>query len=257
MLDGNLDTFWEAPEGSSTAQIVVTFPAAKAIDVISLQEPIASRGQRIEGVAVDTWNGSVWTQRATNTTVGHKRLIRLTTAITTDRVRIRITAARLNPSLAEVSVYKQAVTTAVPLISERSNTGTVSITHAANRPIRYTLDNSSPGLSSALYSTAIPMPLGGTVKAIAVGTDGFASLEASKTFPGLAPSGWTADADSQQSATAPSLSIDGSPDTTWNSLDLDQPHWLRVDMGQARWIGGFTYSPSCGRRRRNGGFLPL
>ena len=246
LLDGNLDTFWEAPEASSTAEIVVTLPATRTIDVISLQEPIGVRGQRIEGVAVDTWNGSIWTQRATATTVGHKRLIRFGTAIATDRVRIRITASRLNPALAEVSFHKQAVATAAPLISERASNGAVTITHSGARPIRYTLDGSAPTLESPLYGGPVPMPLGGTLKAIAIGTDGFASLETSKTFPGIAPTGWTADADSQQAAATAALAIDGSPDSSWTSLSVAQPHWLRVDMGEARWIGGFTYLPSSG-----------
>lgn len=246
LLDGNLDTFWEAPEGSSTAEIVVNLPATRTLDVVSLQEPIGVRGQRIEGVAVDTWNGSVWTQRATATIVGHKRLIRFGSAIATDKVRIRITASRLNPALAEVSFHKQAVATAAPVISERSASGAVTITQAASRPIRYTLDGSAPTLDSALYSAAIAMPLGGTIKAIAIGTDGYASLESSKTFPGLAPTGWTADADSQQASAAAALAIDGSPDTSWTSLAAAQPHWLRVDMGAARWMGGFTYLPPVG-----------
>ncbi|MCW1887430.1 alpha-L-fucosidase [Luteolibacter flavescens] len=246
ILDSDLDSYWESPAGTGAQEIIIDLPAAKSIDVVSLQEPIAVRGQRIEGFAVDTWTGTAWIQRATGTTVGHKRLVRFTSAVNTTRVRIRITTCRLNPSLAEVSLHKQAVATAAPLISARNASGSVTLTHASGRPIRYTLDGSTPLLDSPLYSGPVPLPLGGVIKAIAVGTDGLPSLEASANFPGLASVGWTATADSQETSGAASSAIDGNATTSWTSTATALPHWHRVDMGDARWISGFTYLPPSG-----------
>ena len=72
------------------------------------------RGQRIESFAIDVWNGSDWVAAehvASDelTTVGHRRLIRLKSPVTTSQVRIRITGSRLEPTLAEIGLFKQAV----------------------------------------------------------------------------------------------------------------------------------------------------
>jgi alpha-L-fucosidase len=62
---------------------------------------------RTRGFAVDAWNGSGWNQIATDTTIGHKKLIRLGSPVTTDRIRLRVTSARGNPAIAAVGLYKR------------------------------------------------------------------------------------------------------------------------------------------------------
>ena len=244
LFDNDPDTFAEAPEGQSTAEWAFDLAGSKTFDVVCLQEPIAQRGQRIEGFAVDIWDGGAWSQQATATTIGHKRLLRLSAPVTTDRVRIRITACRLNPSLATVSLHKQAVSTAAPLIGERAPDGSVAITHPAGKPLRYTLDGSEPGADSTVYTGPVSLPLGGTVRAVALGDDGLPGVETSRSFPGIASAGWSADADEQSQSAA--LAIDGDPATFWSATGPAAPHWLRVDMGSPRWIGGFTYLPPAG-----------
>lgn len=244
LLDNNPDSFAEAPEGQSIAEWTLDLPSPRTFDVVCLQEPIAQRGQRIEGFAVDTWNGGTWTEQATATTIGHKRLLRLSSPVTTARVRIRITACRLNPSLATVSLHKQAVSTAAPVIGERSPSGMVAITHPAGKPLRYTLDGSEPGTDSTTYTGPAPLPLGGTLRVVAIGDDGLPGVEASRVFPDVSSSGWVADADQENQAAA--LAIDGNPATTWAATGTSTPHWLRIDMGSPRWIGGFTYLPPTG-----------
>ena len=138
-LDGNLDTWWEAAPGQTTAALTLTLPKPVTFDVLSLQEAVDHRGQRIESFAIDTWNGSAWAEagkvtfpddqqpgsdgrsRGTPvkvvsdelTTVGHRRLIRLASPVTTTQVRLRILGSRLEPTLAEMGLFKQAVPDAV------------------------------------------------------------------------------------------------------------------------------------------------
>ena len=107
-LDGNLDTWWEAAPGQTAATLTLTLPKPVTFDVVSLQESVDQRGQRIESFGVDVWNGTQWTQMDQQTTVGHKRLLRLTSPATTDRVRVRIMGSRLEPTLAEMGLFKQA-----------------------------------------------------------------------------------------------------------------------------------------------------
>ena len=241
LLDADPDSFWESADATTTAELILDLPAARTFDVVSLQEPIASRGQRIEGFAVDSWDGSAWVAQATGTTVGYKRLLKLTGPLTTSRVRIRITACRLNPSLAEVGLFKEAVSIAAPTIANRDMQGEVAITGPAGLAIRYTLDGSEPGLASMVYSGPVSLPLGGTLRAVAIGGDGLPGIEASRAFPGIATTGWIADADEQTQAAA--FGIDGDPATSWAATSAATPHWLRIDMGSPRWIAGFTYQP--------------
>ncbi len=131
-LDGSLDTWWEAAPGRTTGMLTLTLPAAVTFDVVSLQEAVDHRSQRIESFAIETRNGSEWVAARTIaadelTTVGHRRLIRLAAPVTTAQVRIRITGSRLEPTLAEVGLFRQSAAAQSPAISDRGASGMVTL----------------------------------------------------------------------------------------------------------------------------------
>lgn len=64
-------------------------------------------GQRVRSFAVDSWNGSAWTQIAAEPVIGHKRLIRLASPVSTSRIRLRITSSRAAPAIAEFGLYRR------------------------------------------------------------------------------------------------------------------------------------------------------
>lgn len=101
-LDGSLDNSWQ-PAGA-TGALVFTLPATQTFDVISVQEDL-NIGQRIRSFAVDSWNGSAWPQIAAEPVIGHKRLIRLASPVSTSRIRLRITSSRAAPAIAEFGLY--------------------------------------------------------------------------------------------------------------------------------------------------------
>ena len=246
--DGNLDTWWEPEVGQTTATFILTLTADTTFDVIALQEATAQRGQRVESFGIDTWNGSSWIQQATATTIGYKRLIKLTSPVTSQRVRVRILQSRLEPTLAEVSLYRQADLVAEPTIA-RSAAGQVTLLAVSGETIRYTIDGSEPTANSTTYDLPFDLVLGGTVRAVSYRTNGSHSLSSASVF-GIASSGWSATADTAQASNPASYAIDGNSSTYWHTawdatsgLSTPQPHWLRIDMGAARWIGGFTYLP--------------
>ncbi|MDX3192519.1 ricin-type beta-trefoil lectin domain protein [Streptomyces sp. MN03-5084-2B] len=103
-LDGNLDTSWQS--SATTGGLVFTLPTARTFDVLSVQEDL-NHGQHVQSYAVDTWNGSGWTQLATDTTVGQKKLTRLSAPVTTSQVRLRITGSRAAPAIAEFGLFKR------------------------------------------------------------------------------------------------------------------------------------------------------
>src|SRR6185295_1380559 len=112
---GDLDTWWEAPQGSTTGTLTLQLPKPLTFDVVSLQEAVDHRGQRIESFVIEARNGAAWAScehisSDDLTTVGHRRLIRLKSPVTTDQVRVRIIGSRLEPTLAEIGLFKQSVT---------------------------------------------------------------------------------------------------------------------------------------------------
>lgn len=239
--DESLDTWWEPAAGESSGELTLSLPVPATFDVVSLQEAIAQRGQRVESFAIDTWQDGAWTQRATGTTIGHKRLLRLSAPVTSDKLRIRILQSRLEPTLARVSLHKQADMVAEPQIT-RSAAGQVTLSAATGESIRYTLDGSEPDDGDALYSGSFELVLGGIVRASAWRTNGSHSLSATREF-GIAPAGWTATAATAQAGHPAAHATDGNTSTYWHSSGGSAPQVLTLDLGASRWIGGLRYLP--------------
>ncbi|HEX7577812.1 MAG TPA: discoidin domain-containing protein, partial [Verrucomicrobiae bacterium] len=224
-------------------------------DVVSLQEAIDHRGQRIESFAIDAWNGSDWAavekiSSDTLTTVGHHRLIRLKSPVTTSQVRIRITGSRMEPTLAEIGLFKQSAASFPPAISGRDTNGLVTISNTANCKMFYTVDGTAPTTNSPAYTSPFAAPPGSTVQAACVMPNGQFGIVASKSFAGLPPTGWKiAAVDSQETDgenNAATNAIDGNMSTFWHTRwndDLTLPHFISVNMGRSHWIAGFTYLP--------------
>jgi len=254
-LDGNLDTWWEAAPGKTNGAVTITLPKAVTFDIVSLQEAVDHRGQRIESFVIETWSGSAWInaekiQSDELTTVGHHRLIRLKSPVTTDRVRIRITGARLEPTLAEIGLFKQSLYGQSPAISDRDADNRVTISNPGSGKMVYTVDGTEPATSSRVYTTPVKLPLTGTVKAACVMPNGQLGIVASKTFAGLPPTGWKVVAvDSEEMAgenNGAANAIDGNSSTFWHTRwneDLKLPHAITIDMGKMNRIAGFIYLP--------------
>jgi alpha-L-fucosidase len=244
VLDGNLDTWWQAARDRTQATLTLQLPAPVTFDVVSLQEAVDRRGQRIENFAIDVWSNSAWTQMDVQTTVGHKRLLRLATPVTSDRVRIRITGARLEPTLAEIGLFKQGELVRPPVISERSISGIVTLAGPQCLKIVNTIDGTVPTLQSPVYNGPIMLERGGIINAMCVAEDGRLGMMASKRFPGFVPQGWKVVAtegsnDSAEEAKA----IDSDSTTVWQARNASLPYALTVDIGHALQIGGFSYLP--------------
>lgn len=256
-LDGNLDTWWEAAPGRTNCAVTITVPKPVTFDVVSLQEAVDHRGQRIESFVIETWDGSAWiapehVASDTLTTVGHHRLIRLKSSVTTDRVRIRVAASRLEPTLAELGLYKQSVNTLPPTISDRDTNGAVSLSNLAGHKMVYTLDGSSPTAKSAIYTAPIALPMNRsvTVRAASLLSNGKLGIEGSRIYAGLMPIGWkVVSVDSEETGGADNSAaraIDGDSATIWHTrwnAGKRQPHTITVDMDKTNRIAGFTYEP--------------
>ncbi len=116
-LDENLNTSWQPT--ANTGALVLTLPTARTFDVISVQEDL-NIGQRVESYAVDSWNGSSWNQIASDTTIGHKKLIRLSSRVTSSRIRLRVTGSRAAPAIAEIGLYARPTAPGSQLVGGQS-----------------------------------------------------------------------------------------------------------------------------------------
>ncbi|HEV2437782.1 MAG TPA: discoidin domain-containing protein [Verrucomicrobiae bacterium] len=255
VLDGNLDTWWEAARGQTNGTLTLTLPKAVTFDVVSLQEAVDHRGQRIESFAIDVRNGSDWVAAkhvASDelTTVGHRRLIRLQPPVTASRVRIRITGSRLEPTLAEIGLFKQAIAGLPPVISNRDANNLVTLSNTGGCRMVFTVDGTAPTTNSPIYNAPFAPPSGSTLQAACLMPNGQPGIVASKAFVGLSPTGWKVVAvDSQETAgadNAAARAIDGNSSTFWHTRwneDLKLPHFITVDMGASHRIRGFVYLP--------------
>jgi alpha-L-fucosidase len=241
-LDKNLDTWWEAAPGQLHPTLTLTLPSPRTFDVLMLQEAMDHRGQRIESFTVDAWEGAAWKPVDRQTTIGHKRLLRWDTPVTTDRIRIHIQEARLEPALAEIGLFKQAEVVAPPVISPRAKDGTVTLRCVGNLRAVYTLDGTMPSPRSMPYTTPVAMPEGGDLNAACLDADGQPGMAASRHFPGFVQTGWTIVSPHAQNATE-AFAIDDDKVTLWQASGGAPPRTITVDMQVARDVGGVYYLP--------------
>lgn len=258
LIDGKTETTWQAP--STTTEITVTFPNTRTINRVAVMEDIAKTGQRVKGHTLEVRIGGQWREVAKAGVIGYRRILRFP-EVNAEALRIKITAARLAPALAEIAAYHYAAPPPA-LAAARGADDLVSITVPAakfawkshgqgddsvknNYVIRYTTDGTVPTVKSAVYEKAIVMPDGGTVKAAAFsGGKPGPLLEA--RIP-ISRKGWTiVSASSSQKGYEATMAIDGDPKTFWHTdwgKKTPHPHTLVIDTSAEKPIGGFTYLP--------------
>lgn len=105
VLDGDLETYWAVDDGVGDAWLELDLGDPETFDVVRLQEPVQI-GQRVAAYRVEAWSGGEWTTIASGTTIGHKKLDRLESPVTTDRVRVVIEESLAEPLIAEFGLYQ-------------------------------------------------------------------------------------------------------------------------------------------------------
>jgi alpha-L-fucosidase len=103
-LDGNTETCWMPPDGTTQAELTVTLPGRRTFNVVMFQEQIRYHGQRIAKFAVDAQVDGKWQQIAEGQTVGYKRICRIPD-VTAEKVRIRVLDSRLCPTISSLALF--------------------------------------------------------------------------------------------------------------------------------------------------------
>ncbi|HZX06822.1 alpha-L-fucosidase [Kribbella sp.] len=78
------------------------------LNVLDLREDI-SQGQQVESFAVDAFVEGAWQEIATGTTIGHRRLLPLTTPVTADDLRLRILSTRAEATVSLTAHFDPTV----------------------------------------------------------------------------------------------------------------------------------------------------
>ncbi|MEV4883329.1 alpha-L-fucosidase [Chitinophaga ginsengisegetis] len=247
--DGTNTTYWATTDDATTTTITLTYKQPVTFNRLVLQEYIAL-GQRVKAFNVEVLEQGAWKQIASETTIGHKRILRLKD-YTTTQVRINILDAKAAPVISEVQLYKAPGLLTLPQIG-RTADGKVWIHSESGDPdIHYTLDGSEPTVKSPKYisaeTTVINLPRGGVVRAKAFLDNGKTASETVTATFDIAAAKWKViSPEAAAKDNDPAKAIDGSNATVYVAGNKGYPHELRVDLGETLSLKGFTYTPPVG-----------
>ena len=251
VLDNDNNTYLKVTE-----PIVITMNTPVTINRLLLQEAISTNGERVEAHAVDAWVNGKWEEIARATNIGYKRILRFPD-VTTEKLRVRITASRLTPAICHISAHHYE-SRPPRLTYSRSLDGFVTITplqqefgwkaHGediagnlnAGFKIHYTTDGTEPDESSPVYTA--PFKMGkGELKAISIlnGRKGAVMQEQ----VGLVKKGWKLlSTSSETPKQGANKAFDDDTRSYWRSGE-GTAHSIAIDLGQTETLSGFAYTP--------------
>ncbi len=102
-IDGNTETYWATDDAVLNASITIDLNESTELNAVLLQEYIAL-GQRVTSFSIDALLGNEFSEIATGTTIGNRRIVKLD-HIHTDQLKININA-RACPLISNIEVFK-------------------------------------------------------------------------------------------------------------------------------------------------------
>lgn len=152
---------------------------------VTICEPIAYSGERIERLAVDARVDGQWREVATCGNVGHKRIVRFATVFA-DRIRVRVLESRAEAIVSQISAHyyqehpysltmhlsEDGLVTILPDAKgmswyQTSQNQNSSSSLNRSTEIHYTIDGSIPDESSPIYKEPFKFQ-NGTLKAVCI-----------------------------------------------------------------------------------------
>jgi alpha-L-fucosidase len=103
VTDSDPQTYWATDDQIHAAEVTLELSAARTFNIVSLRE-FLPLGQRIDRWAIDVWRGDGWVEIGAGEAIGARRLV-WTDPVTTDRVRLRVVAARAAPAISEFGIH--------------------------------------------------------------------------------------------------------------------------------------------------------
>ncbi len=105
--DDDDETYWALEDGQTTGYVDIDLGGTQTVEYVRLGEYIRL-GQRVKGFKIYTYNNGLWNEASSTeetTTIGHKRIVRLSSPVSASKVRVEITDSKVCPLISRISVY--------------------------------------------------------------------------------------------------------------------------------------------------------
>lgn len=249
VTDNNPDTYWATDDQVKAASLTIDFGGPTEFNRFLAQEDIRL-GQRVKQFTLEAQVGDEWTQLASETTIGRKRILRFPN-VTASKLRLNIVDSKACPVIFNIGVFKAPKVLVEPDV-QRDKNGMVSVkAFDTGLNIYYTTNNSNPSIQSEKYTEPFALNEKATVKAIAIDPEtGEVSPVTAVNFD-VPHTNWTALGATGKHKDAENM-IDGNPNS---ALLITQklPADFIVDLGESLNLKGFSYLPD--QRRGTPGII--
>lgn len=111
-LDGDPDTFWNAPPGSHHAVLEVNFAKPVTFDHTLIMEWL-NDGQHVQRFRIEAWMGKAWNTLVEGAAIGHKRIDEFG-PVTASRIRLNILDSSAEAHIREFQIFKVGGRSGVP-----------------------------------------------------------------------------------------------------------------------------------------------
>ncbi len=106
ILNENTSSFWRPTSGTEKADVEVQLEGEKTFNIIVLKENIRNSGQHVESFTLEVLQNDCWKRIFEGSVIGYKRICCFNQT-SAGRIRLRITASRLYPTIEYFGVFYQ------------------------------------------------------------------------------------------------------------------------------------------------------
>lgn len=252
VADHDRYSYWATPDGVTTGELTLQFPAAVTFDVIRLRENI-KLGVRSDDWEIDVLVNNKWESYAKGTAIGANRLIK-GYKVTAKALRLRITKGAASICLSDIGVFNSPeLPDANSPVIVRDSKGMVRMTRPnaqTGQPIVYARNSNAVSAGSTPYTAPFPMPESGSLSAAFLNSDGTTSVISSATF-GLLPENWRLykNQNTAKMLDTDNKALDGLPQTVWTpTISPDGTDGLIIDTQKLQTVKGFIYVPDASNK---------
>ena len=101
--DGNKETYWATNDHENSGKLEIDLGESKLVSFILIQEYI-KLGQRVKNFSVEVEKNGDWQKVAEGTTIGYKRILRIT-PVETQKVRLVINDSKACLAISNIELY--------------------------------------------------------------------------------------------------------------------------------------------------------
>jgi alpha-L-fucosidase len=103
LTDGKKETYWATDDNINSGWVEIDLGTTRSVKYVVIQEYI-KLGQRVKTFSIEIWKDGLWTNVASGTTIGYKRILKID-PVRTGKVRVNILDSRACPVISNLEVY--------------------------------------------------------------------------------------------------------------------------------------------------------